>query len=103
LIAVTRDSGGSGDATRENADCAPAGARSRRARADSAAKDVTHRIGSIERAVVLLVAKHGRTGAQNVVRRELGAARQARSRVRYEFWTQVGDRIGARGPAGDDI
>lgn len=72
---------------------APAKRQGERTRAALQAKRVTHRIRSIERAVALLIAEHGPTGAQDLVRRELSAARRARSRIRYEFWARLGGQI----------
>jgi hypothetical protein len=93
LIAVTRNSFELRDATSKDVDREPANRQGKRTRVGLEAKRVTHRIRSIERAVALLIAEHGPAGAQDQVRRELKAARRARSRIRHEFWASIGGQI----------
>ncbi|MGA2485876.1 MAG: hypothetical protein ABSF49_07795 [Roseiarcus sp.] len=93
MIAVTRNSFESRDATQKDVNREPMNRQDNRTRAGFEAKRVTHRIRSIERAAALLIAEHGPAGAQGLVRRELSAARRARSRIRHEFWASVGRQI----------
>ena len=82
-----------GDAAPSSVDPEPAEHEDKRTRAGPEAKRVTHWIRSIDRAAALLISEHGAAGAQDLVRRELSAARRARSRIRHEFWARVGSQI----------
>jgi len=93
LIAVRRISFQPGEAAPTSVNPEPAKREDKRTRAGLEAKRVTHRIRSIERAAALLIAEHGQVGAQDLVPRELNAARRARSRIRHEFWARVGSQI----------
>jgi hypothetical protein len=82
-----------GDAAPTSVNSEPAKRQDKRTRAGLEAERVTHRIRSIDRAAALLIAEHGPAGSQDFVRRELSAARRARSRIRHEFWAKVGGQI----------
>jgi hypothetical protein len=93
LIAVTRNSFASRDVTPTSVDPEQPKRQDKHARSGLEAKGVTRRIRAIEQAAALLIAEHGPAGAQDFVRRELSAARRARSRIRHEFWASVGSQI----------
>jgi hypothetical protein len=93
LTAVTQNSFESHDAKQKDVNREPTNRQDICTRSGFEAKRVTHRIRSIERAAALLIAEHGPAGAQDQVRRELKAARRARSRIRHEFWANVGSQI----------
>jgi hypothetical protein len=89
-----------GEAAPTRVNSEPAKRQDKRPRAGLEAKRVTHRIRSIDRAAALLIAELGPAGAQDFVRRELSAARRARSRIRHEFWARVGGQIAGSLPKG---
>ena len=97
---MTRISFEPSDGVPTRANPEPAKLQDKRTRAGPAAKRVTHRIRSIDRAAALLIAEHGPMGAQDFVRRELCAARRARSRIRHEFWAMVGGQIAGSSATG---
>ncbi len=61
--------------------------------AASTAMKISHRGRSPERAASLLVGELGRACALVVAGRELFGARKARSRLRFQFWAEVRDRL----------
>ena len=67
--------------------------RATRIPAQSTATKITHRGRSPERAASLLVGELGPAAALVVARRELFGARKARSRLRFQFWAEVRDRL----------
>jgi len=59
----------------------------------SAATKITHRGRPPERAASLMVGEIGSAAALVLASRELRSARRARSRLRFQFWAKVRDKI----------
>jgi uncharacterized membrane protein len=76
--------------------------RAIRSSAASPAKKITHRGRPPERAASLLIGELGLADALIVVSRELQRARKARSRLRFQFWAEVRDKI-VRQPHGGGL
>ena len=74
-------------------------ARAIRSPTASKAAKITHR-GRPERAPLLLVGELGPASALVVASREMNSARKARSRLRFQFWAEVRDRIDLQPVAG---
>ena len=59
----------------------------------STATKISHRRWPPERAASLLIRESGSAAALVLASRELRSARSARSRLRFQFWAKVRDKI----------